>query len=59
MLDPCRPYDLIPLPLKDSKKELEDPIEMIVIKHQDEDENQVETAIVNNDQDSEQAPLEV
>ena len=48
MLDPNKPFDLIPWPLEDSKMELEEPIEMIVVKHQ-EDEAQVDTANVNSE----------
>ena len=43
MLDPNKPFDLIPWPLEDSKMELEEPIEMIVVKHQ-ENEAEVDTA---------------
>ena len=52
MLDPDKPFELIPKSLNDSKKEFEEPIEMIVVKHQ-EDEAEVDTANVNQSDYSE------
>ena len=50
VLDPDKPFELIPKPLDDSKKELEEPIEMIVVK---QDDSQVNTFIVNHSDYSE------
>ena len=46
MLDPEKPFELIPWPLDDSKMELEEQVEMIIVKHQ-EDEAKIDTATVD------------
>ena len=47
-MDPDNPFDLIPWPLEDFKKEMEEDVEMIVVKHQQE--AQLETVIINHHQ---------
>ena len=51
-MDPDKPFELIPWPQEDSRRELEEGVEMIVINHK-QNEDQVETAFVNFHQNSE------
>ena len=51
VMDPDKPFELIPWPLEDSKKELKEEVEMIVVKHQQE-EAQLKTVIINHHQNS-------